>query len=100
MNNFLIENLISAIEKGKVRGFDEVKEIDGERYLFQYALKKKNGLYKTYLFYIMEKKMEIIEDYGVEEIQEFSNITDAFNYFKSLDVNVEYFSGIKGTLPL
>lgn len=44
--------------------------------------------------------MEIIEDYGVEEIQEFSNIADAFNYFKSLDVNIEYFSGIKGTLPL
>ncbi|MFQ0970361.1 MULTISPECIES: hypothetical protein [unclassified Gilliamella] len=43
--------------------------------------------------------MEIIEDYGTEEIKEFSNIIDAFNYFKSLDVNVEHFGSIKGTLP-
>jgi hypothetical protein len=99
MDNVLIENLISAIEKGKVRGFDEIKEIDGERYLFQYALKKKDGLYNTYLFYIMEKKMEIIEDYSVEEIKEFSNVTDALNYFKSFGVNIQYFSNIKGTLP-
>lgn len=35
-----IEKLITAIEKGKVRGFDEVKEINGENYLFEYAIKK------------------------------------------------------------
>lgn len=60
MNNFSIEHLISVIEKGKVRGFDEVKEIDGECYLFQYALKKKNGLYNTYLFYIIEKRWKLL----------------------------------------
>ncbi len=29
-----IEKLIVAIENGKVRGFDEIKEINGENYFF------------------------------------------------------------------
>ncbi|WP_267344179.1 MULTISPECIES: hypothetical protein [unclassified Gilliamella] len=44
--------------------------------------------------------MEIIEDYGVEDIKQFTNISDALNYFKSLDINVQKFSGIKGVLPI
>lgn len=43
-----IEKLITAIEKGKVRGFDEVKEINGENYLFEYAIKKQDEKYHTY----------------------------------------------------
>ncbi|WP_370388692.1 hypothetical protein [Snodgrassella alvi] len=99
MNNVSIEKIIAAIEQGKVRGFDEIKEVEGERFFFQYALKKKNGLYNTYIFHIMEKKIEIIEDYGEEEIKEFINISDALNYFKSLGINVQKFSSIKGVLP-
>lgn len=95
-----MNNLASAIEKGRVRGFDEIKEIDGERVLFQYAIKKKNGMYTTYLFYIPETKLEIIEDYAVEEIKEFSNLADAIYYFESMDINIKQFSRIKGTLPL
>lgn len=100
MSNVSVEKIIAAIEQGKVRGFDEIKEIDGERFFFQYALKKKNGLYNAYIFHIMEKKIEIIEDYGVEDIKQFTNISDALNYFKSLDINVQKFSGIKGVLPI
>ncbi|KMK12495.1 hypothetical protein ABW09_24465 [Pluralibacter gergoviae] len=99
MDKSSIENLIFAIEKGKVRGFDELKEVNGESYFFQYALKMRNGLYNTYFFYVPESKMDVIEDYAAEEIKEFRTITDAFNYFKLLGVNVENFSAIKGTLP-
>ncbi|OCG69558.1 hypothetical protein A9G42_04315 [Gilliamella sp. Nev6-6] len=99
MDNILIKNLLSAIEKGNVRGCDEIKEINGECYFFQYALKKKSGFYSTYLFYIVESKMDVIEDYGIEQIKKFSDIIDAVNYFKSLGVNIEQFSSIKGNLP-
>lgn len=43
-----IEKLIVAIENGKVRGFDEIKEINGENYFFQYAIKKQDEKYNTY----------------------------------------------------
>lgn len=93
------EKLFFAIEKGKVRGFDEIKEINGEHYFLQYALKKKGGKYWTYFFCIPEKKMGLIEDYAIEEVKEFSNIADAFNYFRFQDINIEEFCPFKGTLP-
>lgn len=34
MSNVSVEKIIAAIEQGKVRGFDEIKEIDGERFFF------------------------------------------------------------------
>lgn len=49
-----MNRLIAAIEHGKVRGFEETKIINGERYYYQYALKKINGNYMTYLFFILE----------------------------------------------
>ena len=52
MSDLFFEKLLTAIEKGKVRGFDEIKEINGENYLFEYAIKKENGNYPTYLFHI------------------------------------------------
>ncbi|HEI2526081.1 TPA: hypothetical protein SI531_004747, partial [Escherichia coli] len=51
-----IEKLIVAIENGKVRGFDEIKEINGENYFFQYAIKKQDEKYNTYFFKIPENK--------------------------------------------
>lgn len=35
-----MNSLIIAIEQGKLRGFDEIKIIHGEKYYYQYALKK------------------------------------------------------------
>ncbi|AMO46682.1 Hypothetical protein AKI40_0252 [Enterobacter sp. FY-07] len=94
-----IEQLALAIEKGKVRGFDEVKEINGENYYFQYALKKEGEIYRTYFFQVPEKKMELVEDYATEEISSFSDIGDAFNYFRGQGVDITRFSAIRGTLP-
>ncbi|EMV8405967.1 hypothetical protein, partial [Escherichia coli] len=74
MVDLSIEKLIVAIENGKVRGFDEIKEINGESYFFQYAIKKQDEKYNTYFFKIPENKMEVFEDYATEEISAFSNI--------------------------
>lgn len=99
MVSFSIEKLILAIEHGKIRGFDEMREVGGESYFFQYALKKEKQLYSSYYFFVPEKKMDFIDDYAVEEIKFFNSITDAFDYFKSLGVGIERFSPIKGILP-
>ena len=99
MFDLFFEKLLTAIEKGKVRGFDEIKEINGENYLFEYAIKKENGNYHTYLFHIPENKMAMYEDYATEEFSEFSNIEDAFNYFKLQSVDIRKFAPIKRTLP-
>lgn len=99
MVDLSFEKLVLDIEKGKVRGFDEIKEINGENYFFQYALKKQDGKYCTYFFCIPEKKMDLIEDYAIEHVEIFLNILDAFNYFKFKHIDIEHFSYIKGTLP-
>ena len=99
MVDLSIEKITLAIEKGKVRGFDEIKEINGENYLFQYAIKKQGEKYNTYFFRIPESKIELIEDYATEEISAFSNIEDAFNYFKLQGVDTVKFSPIRGVLP-
>ncbi|WP_255454286.1 hypothetical protein [Snodgrassella sp. ESL0324] len=43
--------------------------------------------------------MEIYEDYATEEFSEFSNIEDAFYYFKLQGVDIRKFAPIKRTLP-
>ncbi|ENT8864066.1 hypothetical protein ACFGVG_004852 [Escherichia coli] len=99
MVDLSIEKLIVAIENGKVRGFDEIKEINGESYFFQYAIKKQDEKYNTYFFKIPENKMEVFEDYATEEISAFSNIEDALNYFKLQGIDITKFSPIRGLLP-
>ena len=39
------------------------------------------------------------EDYATEELSEFSNIEDAFNYFKLQGIDIRKFASIKRTLP-
>ncbi|HCT3173122.1 TPA: hypothetical protein OTT09_004514 [Enterobacter asburiae] len=94
-----LKKLTIAIEKGKVRGFDEIRKINGINYFFQYALKKQGEKYSTYLFSVPEEKIELIEDYATEEINIFSNIEDAFNYFKLQGVDIVRFSSIRGGVP-
>lgn len=99
MADFSLEKLFSSIEEGKVRGFDEIKEINGENYFFQYALKKQGEKYSAYYFCIPENKMDLVEDYATEEIKVFLNISDAINYFKLKHIDIEHFSSVKGVLP-
>lgn len=94
-----MNSLIIAIEQGKLRGFDEIKIIHGEKYYYQYALKKINDKYMTYLFFILESKMDVIEDYENEEINEFDKLNDAFVYFNKIGADLTLFKRIKRTLP-
>lgn len=55
MSNVLVEKIIAAIEQGKVRGFDEIKEIDGERFFFNMHLKRKM-VYIIPIFFISWKR--------------------------------------------
>ena len=99
MVDLSFEKLVLAIEKGKVRGFEEIKEINGENYFFQYAIKKQAEKYSTYFFCILERKMDLIEDYATEEVKIFLDRAEAFDYFKLKRVNIERFSYIQGILP-
>ncbi len=56
MASFSVEKLVASIEKGKVRGYDEVREIDGERYFFQCAIKKEGEKYIAYFFAFLKVK--------------------------------------------
>lgn len=94
-----MKQLIEAVEQGKVRGFEEYKIVNGEQYLFQYALKKSANKYLSYFFFIPGSKMDVVEDYGCEEIKEFQLITEAVDYFKSIGVDILQFKGVKRSLP-
>lgn len=49
--------------------------------------------------FIPEDKIEMVEDYGSEEILVHNSITDALLYFQGKGVKIEYFSFFKGVLP-
>lgn len=57
---------------------------------------KEAGSYLSYQFCIPEDKIEMVEDYGSEEIVAHNSITDALFYFQSKDVKIECFSSFKG----
>ncbi|WKW42618.1 hypothetical protein [Kosakonia cowanii] len=99
MNDLLVSKVIAAVDSGKIRGFDEIKEVEGELYFYQYAMKKKEGKYVSYFFSVLEKKMEQIEDYGFEEIIEHDGIAEIMDYFKEKGVGLEKFSSFKGVAP-
>lgn len=65
-----IEKLITAIEKGKVRvrGFDEVKEINGENYLFEYAIKKQDEKYHTYFSIYRKIKWQCLKTIALKKL--------------------------------
>ncbi|MCC8367575.1 hypothetical protein J8V57_15070 [Xenorhabdus sp. PB61.4] len=94
-----MENIINAINRGKVRGYSESKQIEDETYLFEYAIKKNNGQYLAYIFSIDESKMDVYEDYAIEEIQNFQSVDEALRYLESKGADIQKLKGIKRVLP-
>lgn len=94
-----MDNLIHSLNAGKRRGYDEYREVQGVNYLFQYAIKKEKDMYKTYFFSIDESKMDVMEDYGEEEVSDFSDLTSALEHLKDKGADIEKFKAIKGVLP-
>lgn len=94
-----MDDWLAAVKRGKVRGYEEYRQIDGGRYLYQYAMKKVNSRYLTYCFHIPESDMQIMEDYDTEEIQEFKQIEEAISHLESKGAVMGQFTAIKGVLP-
>lgn len=100
MVDLKFEELLNIINKGRVRGYDEIRVIDDIRYFYQFAIKKENGKYFTYFFYIPESKMDAFEDYDDnEEVREFSVIEEAIIYLINKGAEIEKFTGFKGVKP-
>ncbi|WP_028590989.1 hypothetical protein [Paenibacillus massiliensis] len=94
-----MDDWCEAVERGKVRGYEEYKLLLGERYIYQYAMKKVGNIYLTYCFHIPESKIQVMEDYDTEEIQEFEQIEQAISHLESRGAVVNQFTAIKGVLP-
>jgi hypothetical protein len=94
-----MDNLVKALESGKRRGYKEVRQHEAVRYLFQYAIKKDEGLYVTYYFKIDESKFDVYEDYGVEEVSYFLTLNEALCYLNDIGADIAKFSAIKRMLP-
>jgi len=94
------EELLNIIDKGLVKGYDEIRIINNIRYFYQFAIKKENGKYFTYFFSIPESKMDTLEDYDDnEEIRDFSVIKEAISYLINRGAEIEKFTGFKGVKP-
>jgi hypothetical protein len=94
-----MDNLIQAINAGKRRGYDESRSVHDVSYLFQYAIKKERDIYQTYFFSIDESKMDVVEDYGEEEINDFPDLQSALEYLIGKGADIDKLKPIKGVLP-
>ena len=94
-----MDKLIEALDAGKRRGYEEIRNIDGDPFIFQYALKKQNDIYHTYFFSIEESKIDMIEDNENEELKTFGNLNAALTYLINKGAVIEKFSAMKTTLP-
>lgn len=94
-----MNKLLEALNIGKRRGYQECRKINGEESLFQYAIKKQNGMYCTYFFMVESSRMQFIEDDENEEIKEFISLDAALRYLVGKGAEIEKFTVIKGILP-
>lgn len=94
-----MEQLEQALAKGKRRGYDEFRSIDGTSFLFEYALKKEQGVYSTYFFRIEEQCMDQYEDYAHEEIDTFASLEDALNALEQKGAQRSKLGPIQRVLP-
>ena len=94
-----MKQLLKALESGKRRGYDEVRQINSVSYLFQYAIKKENGVFSTYVLRIEESKYDVFEDYACEEMKTFQTFENAIEHLKAKGAEISKITSIKGTLP-
>ncbi|MBD2792015.1 hypothetical protein [Xenorhabdus szentirmaii] len=91
-----MEYLVKALDKGKTRGYSEYIQIEEATYLFEDAIKKINGKYFVYIFFIDESKMAVYEDYGNEEMTEFCSLEEAVDYLILKGADMQKMKGMKG----
>jgi hypothetical protein len=98
MDDFL-NRLVIALDGGKRRGYDVIRDVDGVSYLFEFALKKHSGVYETYFFSIEELEIDQPDEDGEEEIRQFLDLNSALENLKSHGAELEKLTAIKRALP-
>jgi hypothetical protein len=93
------EQLLSALEYGKRRGYDELRTIRSTTYLFQYAIKKEGSAFETYFLQIDESKFDVFEDYSEEESRTFQTLDLALDYLHGKGAEIQKLRAIRGVLP-
>lgn len=94
-----IERIERAIGRGKRRGYETYEEVNGVRYIIEYAIKKESGKYFTYFFMIDESKIDIYEDCATEEVVEFVDLSHALDHLINKGAELSSFGPIKRCLP-
>jgi len=95
-----MDDLIRVIDSGKVRGYCESRLYDGRSYFFQYAIRRRDDQYFAYYFSVDESKMDVFEDYAYEELKQFGNATEAFDFLIEKGADITKFRAFKGVSPL
>lgn len=95
-----MDNLITEINKGKIRGYRSEETIDGVRYFIEYAIRKKADKYIAYHFTIDASKMANVEDYGNEEFGEFHTVSDAIAFIEQRKGELGLFQHFIGISPI
>lgn len=91
--------LITAIEHGQRRGYQEVRTTESTSYFFQYAIKKERSTYQTYTLKIDAHKFDVFEDYAEEEFRTFKTLEEAVKYLTVNGADIRKLAAIKNTLP-
>jgi hypothetical protein len=94
-----VNQLESAIERGKVRGYATDVVTNNINFYTQYAIKKVCNDYLSYYFFIDNKKMDAPEDDAFEETLQFKSLADALAYLQSKNAELGKFASFKGCLP-
>lgn len=94
-----MNELIRAINAGKIRGYEERRNISGEEVFFQCAIKKQNDVYCTYFFVVEVSRMDLIEDDENEEVKTHFSLDAALEYLVGKGAVIEKFAVIRKTLP-
>ncbi|ANF96630.1 hypothetical protein [Paenibacillus bovis] len=112
MDSIRLEQIIEAIEKGKMRGYDEIvtgspadkdlssKDLSGEpANLIQYALQKKGDVYVAYFFMIAVDRMHLYEDEAIEQSVSFPERNQAIDFLIARGAKIERFAPFRGQRP-
>lgn len=94
-----MNELIKALCGGKCRGYEESREVGGDLFFFQYAIKKQNDMFCTYCFSVDESCMEFLEDNEGEEVRKFNRLEDALSHLTEKGCVIEKLAAMKKTLP-
>jgi len=107
MDSVAVQKIMEAIEKGKMRGYEEIiagsptdKNPTGEpANLIQYALQKRGDIYVAYFFMIAVDRMHLHEDEAIEQSVSFVERSQAIDFLITRGAKIERFAPFRGQQP-